>query len=92
MKAIQMSVLCGLCAVALVAVAIGLSGDAQKRTAHTSAPPDPWSKVEVHLNQLDQASAEAAEKHLQRIRAFFASKKTKGANDFAEWAFSWTAK
>ena len=49
------------------------------------------TKVEPHLDRLDQAAAGVAEKHLSRIPAFFAEKK-RGAKAFADWAYSWTAK
>ena len=75
-------------------VFIGLFSGAPKPRPISVVPvpsPRTWDKVSLQLDQLDQASAEAAERHLQRVATFFNEKK-RGAKAFSEWAYGWTAK
>jgi len=80
-----------LVGIVAVPVAIGVYGNVPSETGKPAKPINAWQKVEPHLDRLDQASAEVAERHLQRIRAFFDDRK-RGAKTFSEWAFGWTAK
>jgi hypothetical protein len=82
----------GIAAAAVVPVMIAVIANSPKEASKPAPPPvGAWQKIEPYLDRLDQATAATAEKHLQRISAFFADKK-RGAKDFAAWAYSWTAK
>jgi len=80
-----------LVGIVAVPVAIGVYGDFPNELSKSVMPPNSWQKIEPHLDRLDQASAEIADKHLQRIRTFFNEKK-RGSKSFSEWALGWTAK
>lgn len=57
----------------------------------TPAPLTPWQKVEVRLNEADQAANQSADQHLNRVRDFFRDKQS-ASRRFAEDALSWSGK